>query len=74
MRLKFNQFDLEDSNGCQSDNITIYKGQIADSNIAAIKCGGASGDVFLQSTNIIAVFRSNSEINNKGFKIDVEGK
>ena len=74
MRLEFNQFNIEESNGCQSDNVTIYKDRVADSNLAAIKCGSASDDIFFQSQYLIAVFRSNSQISNKGFKINVEGK
>ena len=74
MRLSFQAFDLEDSQGCHNDSITIYNGQIMNSAIEAIKCGHVSGDVFVQSRYLIAVFRSNSHLSSKGFNINVEGK
>ena len=74
VRLVFNTFDLEESQGCQNDNFAIYEGQIASSTIADIKCGRFTGDFISKSQNVILVFRSNSVISGKGFSIDVDCK
>ena len=74
MRLEFNKFQLEDSQGCQNDNLTIYEGGMTSSNIKDIKCGNVAGDYFFQSQNLILLFRSNSHINGKGFRINVDCK
>ena len=74
VRLKFNEFDLEDSQGCQNDNFIIYEGRIDSSTIVETKCGRVTGDFFSKSRNLIIVFQSNSLISGKGFSIDVDRK
>ena len=74
MRLEFNSFDLEDSAGCVNDNFTIYKNSISSSNILDTKCGRVTGDAIFTARRVIAVFKSNSRLNAKGFNIKVESK
>ena len=75
VRMEFIKFELENSHGCQNDNLTIYEGgEMTSSNITAIKCGIVTRDFFSKSPNVIAVFRSNSYINKKGFRINVDRK
>ena len=74
VRLVFKAFDLEDSQGCQNDNFTIYEEQIAKTTIAGISCGQVTGDFFSKSRNLILIFRSNSVISGKGFSIKMDCK
>ena len=72
VRLDFKTFDVEASEGCQNDNLTIYNGSISTSNIIEVKCGKLTGDAFYRANKLIAVFRSDSKINSKGYNITVE--
>ena len=74
MRLEFKFFELEESQGCQNDSLTIYNRPYVGSPIISIFCGSVSGDFFFQSNNLLAVFRSNSYISKKGFSIKVDRK
>ena len=74
MRLEFNSFDLEGNAGCVNDNFTIYNNSISSSNILDTKCGRVTGDAFFTARRVIAVFKSNSRLNAKGFNIKVERK
>ena len=74
VRLVFSAFELESSQGCQNDNITVYEGETTNANMAAVKCGNATGDFISKSRSTLVVFRSNSHLSSKGFGIKIECK
>ena len=71
IRLEFKTFDLEDSEGCQNDNFTIYEGRITNSSATETRCGTVNGDFISQSQYVTVVFKSNSHLSRKGFSVNV---
>ena len=72
----FNEFDLENSTGCENDKLSIYRGadSTSESNLIAKRCGRNRSELVSTSNQLTAQFITNSQISNTGFHISVYGK
>ena len=75
LKLVFNVFDLENSTGCENDNVTVYRGIDPKSNpMIAKRCGKMNSDLASTSTQLSAKFVTNSYVSSVGFNMTVFGK
>ena len=70
----FNVFSLENSTGCISDNLSIYKGTVSTSNLISKRCGKGQDGIGTTSTQLTAHFLTNSYVSDVGFNVSVFGK
>uniref|UniRef100_A0A4D5RL31 Putative procollagen c-endopeptidase enhancer n=1 Tax=Ixodes scapularis TaxID=6945 RepID=A0A4D5RL31_IXOSC len=68
IRLAFNDFELEKNNKCISDYVSIYDGSDTNAPILGTYCGNTAPLPILSSSNqIYMVFKSDSDVQGKGF-------
>uniref|UniRef100_A0A4D5RM14 Putative procollagen c-endopeptidase enhancer n=1 Tax=Ixodes scapularis TaxID=6945 RepID=A0A4D5RM14_IXOSC len=68
IRLEFNDFELEKDNKCISDYVSVYEGNDTSAPLLGTYCGNTAPLPILSSSNqIYMVFKSDSDVQGKGF-------
>ena len=68
VHLRFEQFDVQDSNGCANDSVVVTDSHAGD--LTYTMCGNnLPGDVTSSDNSLLVVFRTDGAVTRRGFLI-----